>query len=254
MKHLIVTADDFGRSPAVNAAIEQLHRAGFVAQASLMVDEPHAAEAVAIAGRNPRLCVGLHLTLCASARFPISPARAGLRYFFSRKREAALRDEIRAQFARFHSLGLPPTYWDGHAHLHLHPTVLRLTLPIAHQCGFRFARLVREPGPPALLPWIFHRLSARAVPRLAACGIGFADRVHGLRDSGRMTTPLLARLLEEMGEGTTEIYFHPGAEPAALDLELLREIAARRGIAIAPFAERPLDSNFDFKISSSHSP
>ena len=227
MKFVVLTADDFGLSPAVNAATERLHRAGFVSQASLMVHEPHAAEAVEIARRNPRLGVGLHLTLCSS-----SPARAGLRYFFDRRSHAALAATIRAQFERFRALGLPPTYWDGHTHLHLHPTVLRLTLPIAAEFGFRCTRLVREPGPPALLPWIFHRLSARAAPLLIARGIQFADRVHGLRDTGRMTTAVFARLLENLPDGATEIYFHPGAEPAELDLAPLFEIAARRKITI----------------------
>jgi predicted glycoside hydrolase/deacetylase ChbG (UPF0249 family) len=216
VKHLLITADDFGRSPAVNAATERLHRAGLVTRASLLVHEPHAAEAVEIARRHPPLCVGLHLDLCGDA-----PARAGWRLFFQRKNHAAIAAEIRAQFERFLSFGLPPTYWDGHAHLHLHPTVLRLTLPIARELGFRSTRLVREPGPPALLPWIFQRLSAHAAPRLAAHGIGFTDHVFGLRDTGRMTTSAFARLLENLPEGTSEIYFHPGAEPEELDLARL---------------------------------
>ncbi len=244
MKHLLLTADDFGRNVAVNEATERLHRAGLVTQASLMVAEPHAGEAVRIARRNPALCVGMHLTLCADAdgRLIPSPARAGVRYFFQRKWEAPLRAEIRAQFERFRALGLPPSYWDGHAHLHLHPTVLRLTLPIAAEFGFRFVRLVCEPGA-AVLPWIFRRLSQHAMPRLRARGIAFADRMHGLRDTGRMTTPVLARLLESVGEGTTEIYFHPGAEPAELDPTLLREILARRCIRLVTSADVALKTH-----------
>ncbi len=240
MKHLILTADDFGRSPAVNEAILRHHAAGFLTQASLMVNEPHAAEAVRLA--QPGLCIGLHLTLCAGrasapsaltdagGAFTASPALAGVRYFFQRKCEAALRSEIRAQFERFRDFGLPPTYWDGHAHLHLHPTVLRLTLPIAHEFGFRFVRLVREPGP--LLPWIFRRLSERARPQLFARCIGYAERVFGLRDTGRMDTAAFARLLDRLPRGTSEIYFHPGAEPAELDLPRLRAILKRRKIQL----------------------
>jgi hopanoid biosynthesis associated protein HpnK len=224
LKTLILTGDDFGRSAVVNAAIERYHAAGALTQASLMVNEPHAAEAAQIAARHPQLRVGLHLTLCAgrasrvsaltddAGNFEPSPAKAGLRYFFSRSLEAALTAEIRAQFEKFRALGFAPTYWDGHTHLHLHPTILRLTLPIAKEHGFRFIRLAREPGPPALVPWIFQRLSAAAIPALRQANIAFADQVFGLRNTGRMTLETVRAALAQTREGVTEIYFHPGAE------------------------------------------
>lgn len=226
LKTLILTGDDFGRSPEVNAAIVRYHAAGALTHASLMVAEPHAAEAAALAREHPRLCVGLHLTLCtgratepslltdAAGNFISSPARAGLRYAFEPRLREPLRAEIRRQFEMFRALGFPPTYWDGHTHLHLHPLVFQLTLPIAHEFGFRFVRLVREPGPPALVPWIFQRLSAAAIPALKQAGIGFADRVIGLRQTGRMSLDIFGTALKEHREGTTEIYFHPGAEIA----------------------------------------
>ena len=142
-KCLIVTGDDFGRSAEVNEAVERFHRAGLLTQASLMVNEPGVEEAVRIARRNPGLTVGLHLTLCsgrASGKTPLadgrgflppSPAWAGLRYAFDRALRPALRAEIEAQFEAFAGLGFPPVYWDGHTHLHLHPAVFDLTLPVA---------------------------------------------------------------------------------------------------------------------------
>lgn len=213
----ILTADDFGRSAEVNAAVERWHRAGALTQASLMVNEACVEEAVTIARRNPELRVGLHLTLCdgrdaKGAALPPSPGWAGVGYAFLPSRRAALQAEIAAQFAKFKALGFAPTYWDGHAHLHLHPTVLALTLPIAREHGFRFVRLVREPGPPAVLPWIFNRLSARAIPLLHAAGIGFADAVFGLRKTGHMDQAEFTRAFNQAPPGVTEIYFHPGAE------------------------------------------
>ncbi len=255
MKHLIVTADDFGRSPEINAAIGRAHRAGFVTQASLMVNEPAAEEAADIARRNPALRVGLHLTLCdglaaaaggaaasfpssrraladESGRFTVSPTRAGLRYAFSPSLAEPLQHEIRAQFARFRALGFAPTYWDGHTHLHLHPTILRLTLPIAIEQGFRAVRLVREPGPFAPVPWIFQRLSRAAIPHLEKHGIHFADQVFGLRETGHMTTATIARFLAQLPDGTSELYFHPGAEPAEPDYAALTPLLAHHAIAL----------------------
>jgi len=244
LKQLILTADDFGRSPEINAAIERAHRAGFLTQASLMVNEPAVDDAVWIAQRNPTLCVGLHLTVCAgraaqasaltdpAGRFRWPPTPAGLRYFFLPSLTPILRDEIRAQFERFLALGFPPSYWDGHKHFHLHPTILRLSLPIATEQGFHWMRLLREPGPAAFLPAIFQALSRSALPRLQRQGIQFADHVFGLRTTGRMETPTIERLLRELPEGTSELYFHPGAEPGEMDLEKLVKVVRESEIIL----------------------
>jgi hopanoid biosynthesis associated protein HpnK len=243
LKHLIVTADDFGRSPEINAAIDRAHRAGFVTQASLMVNEPAAAEAVEIARRCPALRVGLHLTLCAGraartsgltdaqGQFTASPAHAGLRYAFSRSLETPLEEEIRAQFTRFCDLGFPPAYWDGHTHLHLHPTIFRLSLPIALEHGFRAMRLVREPGPPALIPWILQRLSRAAQPHLEKHRLRFCHHTFGLRATGHMTTSTILHYLKNLPEGTTELYYHPGAEPEEPDFPKLLQILKNHSIS-----------------------
>jgi len=244
LKHLIVTGDDFGRSHEVNEAIERCHLAGFLTQASLMVNEPHAEEAVRISLRHPELCVGLHLTLCdgkASAvsaltdpagAFPVSPAQAGLRYAFRPSLAGPLQREIHAQFERFRALGLPPTYWDGHTHLHLHPTIFRLALPVAAGHGFQAMRLVREPGKWALVPQIFDWLSRAARPALRRHAMYFADHTFGLRDTGRISTDMVKRILRTLPEGVSEFYFHPGAEPKELDYLPLLAVLSERGITL----------------------
>ena len=223
----------------MNDAVARYHAAGALTQASLMVAEPHAAEAAEMARGLPGLRVGLHLTLCAgrgtevsrltnaAGDFVASPTVAGLRYAFDARLHEPLRAEIRRQFERFRALGFPPTYWDGHTHLHLHPVVFRLTLPIAREFGFRFVRLVREPGPRALVPWIFARLSEAAIPALEQAGIGFADRVFGLRESGRMSLDTIRAALAQHRSGTTEIYFHPGAEAEPPDPVALAALLQR---------------------------
>lgn len=225
-RRLLLTGDDFGRSSVVNAEIERWHRAGALTQTSLMVNEPGAEEAVAIARRNPDLRVGLHLTLCDGRAsdgrmMQRSPALSGLKFAFFPGARAWLRREIAAQFAKFRALGFAPTYWDGHTHLHLHPIVLALTLPVAVEHGFRFTRLVREPlargRSRGFLPRVFSILSARAVPKLQAAGIGFAEAVFGLSKSGRMDLDEVRRAAECARERVTEIYFHPGAEAVLKD-------------------------------------
>jgi chitin disaccharide deacetylase len=214
---IILTADDFGRSAEVNEAIMHWARAGALTQASLMVNEPAASAAVALSREVAALRVGLHLTLCDGqgsdgTALPATPAGAGLKFAFWPGARAWLRKEIEAQFARFAELGLSPTYWDGHTHLHLHPTVMAIALPIAQRHGFKATRLVREPGPPALLPWIFRKLSERAIPQLKAAGIGFTDHVFGLRKTGQIDEQDFAEAFRWAQRGSVEIYFHPGAE------------------------------------------
>jgi predicted glycoside hydrolase/deacetylase ChbG (UPF0249 family) len=230
---LTVVGDDFGRSAEVNLAIERWHRAGALDCASMMVNEPGAVDAVAVARRNPSLQVGLHLTLCDGrasdgTTMRRSPAVAGLRFAFFPGARAWMRREVRAQFARFCEFGLPPGRWDGHMHLHLHPAVLGATIPIAVEFGFRSTRLVCEPGPPALLPWIFSLLSRRATPLLRSAGIGFAEKVFGLRKSGRMDVAEIDRALRCAEKERTEIYFHPGAERNLTDPA---QVAARLRLA-----------------------
>jgi predicted glycoside hydrolase/deacetylase ChbG (UPF0249 family) len=230
-RRLLLTGDDFGRSPEINSAIQRWHRAGALTQASLMVNEPHVSEAADIARRNPGLRVGLHLALCDGCAsdgraMGSSPALAGLRFALFPGARGWLRREIEAQFAKFRALGFEPAYWDGHMHLHLHPLVLSLTIPVAVGHGFHFTRLMREPGPRGILPAIFARLSANAAPKLRSAGVDFADAVFGLRRSGRMHLNEVRRALRYAPEGLTEIYFHPGAESVLTDPAGLAAVVA----------------------------
>jgi chitin disaccharide deacetylase len=251
LKQLILTGDDFGRSSEINEAIERHHQAGLLSQASLMVNERAVEEAVRIAHRHPALCVGLHLTLCggraarlspltdSAGRLPASPALAGLRYAFDPRAAEPLGEEIAAQFARFRELGFPPTYVDGHTHLHLHPVVLRTLLGPLATDRFRMLRLVREPGNGSPVALIFRALSSAALPGLDRIGVRAADHVFGLRDTGRMTGERLARLIARLPGGLSEIYFHPGAEPAEPDFATLRLLLADRKILLTSAAMLP---------------
>src|SRR6185295_16429695 len=99
-RRLIINADDFGRSRSINGAVIRAHTDGVLTSASLMVNEPDCAEAVALAKQNPKLGVGLHLTLLMGHsalppeklpglvnqrnEFSNNPVGVGLRYFFQR--------------------------------------------------------------------------------------------------------------------------------------------------------------------------
>jgi len=245
-RSMIVTGDDFGLDSRVNEAVERHFRAGLLTQASLMVNERGVEEAVRIARRNPGLKVGLHLSLCCGrasepsaltdrdGRFRPSPARAGLVYAFRPGLREALGAEIARQFQRFAALGFSPVYWDGHTHLHLHPVVLELTLP--HIGGFHAVRLVRVAGA-GPLPVIFRLLSRAAHAKLP--GVAATDHLFGFAETGRMGTRPLEILLANTPRGQSELYYHPGAEPAEPDFQLLRELIEMEGIRLISAADLP---------------
>jgi hopanoid biosynthesis associated protein HpnK len=242
LKHLVVTADDFGLSLAVNEAVEQAHHQGILSSASLMVGAPAAADAVERARRMPRLRVGLHLVLIeanpvlpagevadlvgADGAFRCDPAAYGARLFFSKRAQRQLAAEIEAQFAAFRATGLALDHVDAHKHFHMHPTIARELIRVARAHGVRWvrtpvepaaivARVARECGegdgkPPrnteALLAAPFARLLER---RLRRAGFATPDQVFGLAWSGAMTAERLAGLISHLPDGVCEIYTHP---------------------------------------------
>ena len=239
-RRLIVNADDFGRTASINQAVIRAHREGILTATSLMVNEPACEEAVALARENPKLGVGLHLTLLcghsalppeqipglanAKGEFTTNPPGAGFRYFFQRSLREPLRREIHAQFQRFHATGLPLDHVNGHLHLHLHPTVFRILMADAPQLGIKRLRLTFDPlrlnlrlasghfAYRVLHAAIFHSLSARARPVLDQRGIRHTDAVFGLLQNARVDKDYVNRLLPQLPAGDSELYSHPSLD------------------------------------------
>ncbi len=198
-RRVILSADDFGLSLAVNEAIEQAHRTGVLSTASLMVAGPAAADAVRRARTMPGLHVGLHLVviegpamspspIAPDGSFPSDQLRLGVDYFFRPRVRQQLRAEIAAQFAAFAATGLRLDHANAHKHMHLHPTVGRLMIEEGQPRGLRAIRIPSEPpdvlrqcgerpgmGARALYQW--SRLLRRQARR---AGLVTNDHVFGL--------------------------------------------------------------------------
>ena len=239
-RRLVVNADDFGRSTSINHAVIRAHREGILTTASLMVNEPACAEAVALARENPRLGVGLHLTLLcghsalppseipgltnAQGEFTNNPAGAGFRYFFQRSLREQLRAELHAQFARFRATGLPLDHVNGHLHMHLHPTVFRMLMETDGDLGIKRMRLTYDPfrlnlrlasghfAYRALHAVLFGSLAARARPVLARRGIRHTGAVFGLLQNARVDEAYVTALLPRLPPGDSELYSHPSLD------------------------------------------
>ena len=270
LRRLIVNADDFGRSTAINAAVVRAHREGILTTTSLMVNEPACAEAVALAKENPKLGVGLHLTLLcghsalpaekipelvdANGRFAESPVIAGMRYFFNRRLRASLVAEMAAQFERFHATGLRLDHVNGHLNLHLHPTIFDLLMEHAEEWGIRHFRLTFDPFwlnmRVASEHWlyqtshyvIFRALSARARPALRRRGIRHTQRVLGLLQNAHLDEDCLLGLLQRLPPGDSELYSHPSLtdfshEFDALVSPLAKECVTEQGIQLIRYQD-----------------
>ena len=222
---LIVNADDFGRSAAVDDGIVRAHRDGIVTSTTLMTNAPGTAHAATLAATTPGLAIGVHLVL-TYARPLLNPSR--IRSLVREdgsfwrptellarpidRREALL--EYRAQFARARELvGREPTHVDTHHWVHDHPAL-----------SWAICELALETGAAARTHTPEQRDEYRAK--------GVRTHDHFMREfqhPGHIEVADLLALLLRLDEGVTELMCHPG-EP---DPELVATSAYAR--------ERPIE-------------
>lgn len=269
-RRLIVNADDFGRSHSINDAVIRAHREGVLTTASLMVNEPDCAEAVALAKETPNLGVGLHLTLLMGRsalspekipglvnkqnEFSNNPVAVGMKYFFQRDLREQLRAEIHEQFARFRQTGLPLDHVNGHLHMHLHPVVFKILMQDAEQLGIRHFRFTREPfwmDMPlakgqrlyrASHALIYLCLSQRAKSRLLENKIRHTQRVFGLLQNARVEESYILKLLNILPSGDSELYSHPSLDKFKHEFDALvsprvKEKIQQRGIQLIRYQD-----------------
>jgi hopanoid biosynthesis associated protein HpnK len=276
MKQLVVTADDFGASVAVNEAVEQAHREGILTAASLMVAGDAMEDAVARArALLPALGIGLHLVLVEGrpvlppeqlpalvgrdGRFRTDMVRMAFRIFIDPAARRQLRAEIEAQFAAFAATGLPLDHVNAHKHFHLHPTIAATLLAVGREYGMKAMRapvesaaIVHAVDPSVAPPRIdvAGHWARRLRDRLRRDHLVVPDTVFGLAWSGRFDGERLRRLIGLLPEGLSEIYMHPatGAYPgsapgyrhadelAALTDGLAQGLLVRHGVVRGPFA------------------
>jgi hopanoid biosynthesis associated protein HpnK len=269
-RRLIVNADDFGLSQSVNEAVIRTHRDGILTSASLMVNEPGCDEAVKLAKENPKLGVGLHLTLLMGhstlpperipgivnlrGKFSNNPAGVGMSYFFRRSLREQLRAEIHAQFDKFHATGLPLDHVNGHLHLQLHPVIFKILMEDAEKLGISHFRLTRDclarsrrmasgrwfyrTSHAAIYGW----LSRRAREPLRQRGIRHAQITFGLLQDSRVDEEYILKLLPELPPGDSELYSHPSLDEFKHEFDALvsprvKELVKKLGIELIRYQD-----------------
>lgn len=256
---VILNADDFGFSPAVNEAVLSAAEFGTVRAASLMVTMPFAEDAVAALWRRcPDLEIGLHFSLtCGRAAaepgsVPLLVDSQGcfrlgfaglLRLLTSKRREEAIRQirrEWEAQWARIEQLrgqgGFRLNHLDSHQHVHVLPGVFELLHAESANRGLHL-RVPREPWGdrkrffrrlPAWFPGglLKREILNRYLKRHGAAAIGY----FGILDSGRINRKALDEIFRAVsrrpGDGVFEINVHPSFSEDAMPEET-RKIISR---------------------------
>lgn len=186
-RYLIVNADDFGQSPAINRGIMMAHEGGLVTSASLMVCRPDAHQAAEYGARHPALSLGLHADLGEWAYQ--DGAWTSIYEVPASRTVAAIRAEIRRQLAQFRDLtGREPSHLDSHQHRHHHEPLRsivleaarRLEIPVRHYC-----------------------------PYIRYCGDFYGQTPTGTSVPDAITPAALIALLKALPPGVTELSCHP---------------------------------------------
>ncbi len=163
MKKLIITADDYGMSVAVNRAIDAGIEAGLITSTNVMPNMPYFEEATRLKGYEG-ISVGIHFVL--SCGIPVSDASKipslvtseGEFYKYGefreryRKRlinEEDILTELNAQYEKYVKLLGQPAYWNTHQNVHVDFRIYRLFVNLACRlgiCKMRSHQRIYVPG------------------------------------------------------------------------------------------------------------
>ncbi len=265
---LIVNADDFGMTEAVNQGIVEAHDSGIVTSASLMATGSAFEHAVALAKTRPALAVGVHLTLTeqrpltgraaaslvgADGRFPPHLVQFAGLHMRGKVVLAQVRAELDAQIRKVRDAGIAVSHLDGHQHVHVLPGIAAIVVELAAAHGIRAVRYPNERVRAYMLRGLGNarRLTEQVVLG-AVCALSplralrRSDSFVGFYFGGRLDEDNLATVLGRLpARGTVELMCHPGgddsraaegywqyswaAERAALMSPRIRALLAARG-------------------------
>lgn len=257
---LIINADDYGLTAAVNRGIEAAHRAGVVTSTSVMVNQAASAEAADLPLRHPRLGIGIHLNLSLGEPLSAPGQVASLvdregrfldrrslveRLYAGRVAAADVARECAAQLARLRALGIAPDHWNVHQHLQEHPPLTDAVARAMAVAGVRVARCPRRvPTRPALSLGGMRELERARRRRPARRAIAAWHRTpERLLDAPVRRWPAL---LPRLRGGVIEAICHPGEagdeELDRLTPELSRSRARELADLVSPELRHALGS------------
>ena len=154
MKKLIITADDYGMSRAVNDAIDAGIEAGLITSTNVMTNMPLYQEAIKLKAK-PEVSVGIHWVLScgkpvlSADEIPSLVASDGMFHpypvFRRRLRRGQIsfddvKKELIAQYHLYYELMGQPDYWNTHQNTHVDFGIYRLFVETAAALGIQKMR------------------------------------------------------------------------------------------------------------------
>ena len=240
MRLLIVNADDFGLNAAATDGVMQCFLAGAVTSTSLMVNAPDAERAAVLASRYPALAVGLHFNLTWGrplsdpARVPALLDQTGgfcdratlmRRALLGCLPQSQVDLEFQSQLARLRELGINPSHFDSHQHVHAATAVFDVlarqsaTMRVPMRVPWvgvegtaPLSRRIRR----ALLSWMLKRATSRWRGRIT-----WNDGLGSVFDLGANGDPLgdewYRQILRRASGTAFELMVHPATSATAMD-------------------------------------
>ena len=273
---LIVNADDFGITEAVNRGIVESYDRGIVTATSIMATGPKFEHAVDLARSRPGLAVGIHLVLteqrplvgAAAAgslverdgRFPPHVTQLLKLRLRGRISLREVRLELAAQLQRVRDAGIAVSHIDGHQHVHVLPGIAAIVAELAEQHGVAAVRYPAERVKGYMLasPKGVRRLAEQTALRLFCESAPLkhlrrSDDFVGFYFGGRLDEANLATVLAGLPSGhTVELMCHPGdedmqaskdwayawgAERDALTSPRIRDLVTARGLQLISYRD-----------------
>lgn len=285
-RRLIVNADGFGFTYGNNKGILECLAAGVVKSVSVNANFPAVNETPRLITQFPCASVGIHFDLsvgpplCEPSAIPHLVDEQGqfLGKNFARRAitgripHREMVRELTAQVQRLLDYGVQLTHWDSHQNQHLYPPFYRAAVKVARRFnivrmrnhshhlflknGRRLSQTIGHLAthPKRALTYGFCKV-LMSIARLQ--GTQMADRLisPGRTDSSRKyEREFWIQLFQQLPEGTSEIYCHPGYPDDALaanatyvrqrvqELAVLRdpelaEVAKQAGVELISFHE-----------------
>jgi predicted glycoside hydrolase/deacetylase ChbG (UPF0249 family) len=169
--------------------------------------------AVSLAKQNPGLDMGLHLNLTDK------PFTLALK-----TEPGKVEKEVRAQLEKAIGTGLHISHLDGHKHVHILPSVLKIVRRVAPEYGIRAIRTAITRTPhlfPLLRRYPAARLSilkqyafatgARVAWKLNSDSVMRGpDYFYGIAETGFLDPETFAGIIQDLPQGTHELMCHAG--------------------------------------------
>ena len=266
---VILHADDVGMCHAETQSFIETTAAGLVRCGSIMAPCPWVPYIARVAGENPAMDLGAHITLNAewreyrwgaiSTRDPAGGLLDGQGCLWRSTEEThrhmdpeAAIIEIRAQVESLLSLGIDLTHIDTHMGTVFHPALLSayIELGLSYRLPVMVPRSLPEMMAQHGMPEEVIAQVRPAYDRLVAAGYPLIDRVVACSGGAEKRLEQYIRILEELPPGITHLLFHaatPGPEIEAITTGWAERVADHR-VFTDPALREYIDSRSDLVI------